>query len=467
MNFKRYIVAMACAAVVLSGCDDYLEYTPNGNEVITEDAIVDEASVEMLLNGAYKELASGNFYGGRVQNIAELMGENIDGSSLTEGELGIYTFQSNIFDDYKNQVYAQPYTAIRRANLVLEYMSLVSEGKKTQFEAEARFIRAISLFEVSRLFGKPYVQSTADSDLSVPIRLDSDPKLAPVRATATEVYAQVIGDLEFAESNLPEVVSRFETDRYANKWSAKAYLARVYFQMNMFQEAFDYANDVISNSGKSLDMSDTYYMDRFTAEASVEELFGLVSMSAQNNNGGELSGKYRSDKNLPGFRISTNLYDLATAAETDKRAALYDDVTYPGFIVLTKFNEKDYVQVPLVHMTEMYLTRAEAAAELGGDKLVNAQQDLQVILDRAYGAAVKTAPTDQDELISQVRQERRLELVAEGDRIHQVKRIGAKGETSYVKGAPWNCPGMLLQFPKSEIDSNREGFVPNEEGGCN
>jgi hypothetical protein len=47
--------------------------------------------------------------------------------------------------------------------------------------------------------------------------------------------------------------------------------------------------------------------------------------------------------------------------------------------------------------------------------------------------------------------QRRIELNCEGDRLHQVKRIGvSKGQNNLmVRGVPWNCNGMILQFPAS------------------
>jgi hypothetical protein len=54
----------------------------------------------------------------------------------------------------------------------------------------------------------------------------------------------------------------------------------------------------------------------------------------------------------------------------------------------------------------------------------------------------------------------------EGDRVTQLKRIGAFHLTSStIRNAPWNCPGMVLQFPSSA--GTVQGFIFNPEGGCN
>jgi len=87
-------------------------------------------------------------------------------------------------------------------------------------------------------------------------------------------------------------------------------------------------------------------------------------------------------------------------------------------------------------------------------------------MDRAYGQGVVNLPAqaNANDILTAVRYERRLEFFAEGDRIQQLKRLGAEGENIVIRNAPWNCPGMILQFPISEQTS---GFIMNQEGGCN
>lgn len=156
------------------------------------------------------------------------------------------------------------------------------------------------------------------------------------------------------------------------------------------------------------------------------------------------------------------MFNLGTSNASDARAAWYEESE--EYYALNKFNG-DYLTVPYITITELKLTRAEAAAELN-QHLATAEQDLQDIMDRAYGTGTEDAPSNAAALITEVRVERRKEFVGEGDIGQQLKRRGALGENIIVRGAPWDCPGMVLQFPQSEI-ANIPGFVRNEEGGCN
>ena len=67
------------------------------------------------------------------------------------------------------------------------------------------------------------------------------------RSTVEEVYALVIAGLNKAYADLPA-----DNSFYANKYAAKALLARVYLQMQNYPAARDAANDVIANSGAKL-----------------------------------------------------------------------------------------------------------------------------------------------------------------------------------------------------------------------
>ena len=58
-----------------------------------------------------------------------------------------------------------------------------------------------------------------------------------------------------------------------------------------------------------------------------------------------------------------------------------------------------------------------------------------------------------------------MELLFQGDRIHEVKRLGAiEGQNLFVHGHPWNCKGIIMQFPITEKTSI---FDINPTGGCN
>ena len=202
-------------------------------------------------------------------------------------------------------------------------------------------------------------------------------------------------------------------------------------------------------------------------------MFKFVSTGSNDNRAAEFINRFRSDNNpQPDYNVSNDIYNLIAADTTDARIQFFGTMnpnTPKQYRVLKKFNA-DYFSVPLINTTQLLLTRAEALAELGQD-LGQAVTDINAIIKRAYpGNKDKeiAANADARTILLTVRAERRKELFCEGDRVNYLKRIGAlanplDGNTT-IRNAPWNCPGLALQFPSSERTSI---FVMNETGGCN
>jgi tetratricopeptide (TPR) repeat protein len=285
------------------------------------------------------------------------------------------------------------------------------------------------------------------------------------RATVKEVYDQVIADLQAADSLLPDATAngKYYT---ATKWAAKAYLAKVYFQQNNFAKAYQYANEVIASNKFMLDAT---FDKRFSKGLSTEGILVIADQTSPNqlSPGGELRSNFRSDLGIPGFTFTDQFYNVATARAADLRKAWYSNTLQAGYNVLTKYN-KNFFDLPLVHLTEMKLIRAEAGAELGGASLAIAIADINQLMTRAYGSTTFNLPTTASAalVISTTRNERELEMVGEGNRTQEIKRIGARSGTNVDRrGSVWNCPGFILQFPKAEKDAN-SAFTMNPEGGC-
>lgn len=144
-------------------------------------------------------------------------------------------------------MYTQSYQGIYRANVVLGNLSVVSAANRDNVEGQALFIRALIHFEMVKLFGQPFGFNADNSQLGVPIRLTATPE-SKDRSTVKQVYDQIIADLKLAEAKMLD-----DNNGFANKWAAKGLLAKVYFQMNDFPNAYNYANQVISTGKYILD----------------------------------------------------------------------------------------------------------------------------------------------------------------------------------------------------------------------
>ena len=249
--------------------------------------------------------------------------------------------------------------------------------------------------------------------------------------------------------------------------AAAGLLAMVYFQMNNYVQAEQYASLVI-NSG-TYAMSDT--LDRFpaTPEMNPETVFGIVSSNPGADHVDQRTDNFIGNYNAggvlpPNLMLSNELYQFTNLNSADDRLMWMQSSS--GKYKNRRFENKVFFNIPIIYLTELRLIRAECLGEMGGDLSV-AIADINAIRDRAFGAGLNdlSASSTASQVIAAARREYRIETMGEGKWINQLKRIGAKGESVYVRNAPWNCPGMALQFPNSEFTSAL--FVGNPEGGCN
>lgn len=131
---------------------------------------------------------------------------------------------------YNYNAYCGFYRIISRANQLLEHLpdSPVDEGKKKEFEAEARFYRAIAHYYLVRGWG------------DVPLRDHTvttyDNSNAP-RAPFWEVYASVVKDLKFAFEYMPKTAST-AAGRSVN-YAAEALLSQVYLTIGTLAKHAD------------------------------------------------------------------------------------------------------------------------------------------------------------------------------------------------------------------------------------
>ena len=474
--------ALVFLTILFASCD--LEELPENVNINDPQSLSD---IEQLLNSGYNNL--GWPLGGNAQLYADINGDNINGSSgLTVDETEIYNRSTSFFNNtVRDNMYRGFYRIILDANVVLNFLQedyLTSIGvdpnnaRVQEMRGEALFLRGFMHFEVSRFMSHSPGYTSDNSHLGVPYRKDYSNAIGEIRGTVAQNYADMIADLKEAESLLN--VQNSKNPNYANKAAAQATLAKVFFQAGFgpeleagssnYKKAYDYADLALNNTSASFD--DNLYQGngtyRFagnldsndnstnTLNPNQETIFGIVSESTLNSKGGTFQ-RYRSDLTVGNntIRLMQNLYN--SIPSTDKRRTLIDVID--GEYFLNKFNRSIF-HVPLLHYSQILLIRAEAAAETNNTG--QAETDLNKILLRAGLSTVSGLSKNQ--LVQLARDQRRVELLGEGNRVNDLKRIGVNQSSLTIRNAPWNCNGILFQFPATEVFT---GFEQNPVGGCN
>jgi hypothetical protein len=454
-----HIKFLGIIALVLVGssCKKMLDLRPE-NLTLSEEALKNPSDIQALLNSCYDEFA--NLMNGSVQNIHELLGENLSEPQNSAGSLYYTIYNRGTFSfRTADREYLDFYNCILRINTIFENIENIpglSGSEKSRILGEGYFLRAWCHWELVKLWAQPYGFTPDNSHPGVPIRLKADKKIE-IRSSVSEVYRQILTDLNTALGLIPE-----ENGNYAHADAVKALKAKVLFIMNDFEASSEISGELINSAKYTLSDS----LNRFVQGAPEEVIFQLISTNLNDNRAGSFINNYRSDNN-PNPALKPSASFMKDAQNVIDRRSAFFEVKNQGnvnqFFINLKFN-KDVFHVPLLHYTDIILMHAESLTEIGGD-LTQAIALIDGIRKRAYGNEfIATNPSiSASELRSLIQKERKIEMAFEGDWTQQLRRRGAKGENITIRLTPWNCPGMLIQFPMSEKTA---GFKFNEEGGC-
>lgn len=225
--------------------------------------------------------------------------DNILGS-VSERERNAYSWAKDIFNGSTSSDFAAPYIAIGFCNIVLEGISGIkpTDAQTSQFtniKGQAFFHRAMSLYNLSQLFCKPFSPSTAGSDLGLQLKVSSDPNEKPKRSSVKETYEFILSDLKSAISLLPE--QQLYTTR-PSKRAALALLSKVHLSMQDYKSAAEAASLVLTDNLVLLDFnsdkvkpSATYVFPAYSNQMANDEIIffaygmSLVSLWPVNNVG--------------------------------------------------------------------------------------------------------------------------------------------------------------------------------------
>ncbi|MFW0714446.1 RagB/SusD family nutrient uptake outer membrane protein [Pedobacter sp. N23S346] len=459
MKLRYYILT---SAIVLSmfGCKKELDLLPQQS---LSDQIVFNSPATTLsaLRGVYSTAQTLDFYGSLPQVIGDYMGNNVDfvGTFPTLQDLNNF---SAVSTNSNVQVLWQiHYQVIARANTIISKVNGVeglSAEEKSQYIAEAKFLRALAYFQLANFFSQPF-QVSAGTNLSVPlVTADFTGTIEfPSRNTLSQVHAQIIQDLTEASSALPQsYADAAETRGRATKGAAFALLSRLYLYREEWSKAESAARSTLSQG-----IYDTAPNYSFYSGNTSEDVFTIQNSAIDNGRTG--SGGWASYYNpaAVGGRgdapFSQDLINAYTSEPDDRRYNLKNTGNaadgLPHFFT-SKFpdavNNSD--NSPVIRTTEVYLNLAEALAHQSATPNVEAVTILNSRIRSRAGLAAKTV-TSQQALIDALLIERRKELAFEGhsrmDLLRNRQPLRAGNAAAAFGGAK-----TILPIPQREIDNN-------------
>jgi hypothetical protein len=489
---KLYLsILVIVAAFSFSGCKKFLDKDLQGT--LTQQSFPVSASDALLATNATYESVREWAYNAGGFPIFDIMsddarkGSNPNDAATTVGPYDTFTHTptQDGLDRYWNALYV----GVKRANVVIEKIPAISmdAALKTRYLAEVRFIRGLIYFDFVRSFG------------GVPLVTSTEPPLKLQRASAEDVYALIIEDLNFAADNLPLKSGYQGVDLgRATRGAAQALLARVYLFRHDYVNAEKYALEVINSNQYGLE---PLFIDANGVDGNngIESLFEVGAIQSEGTgSGGNQYANTQGVRGTPnrgwGFsRPTINLRNSYLAGDPRYKGTVINlkdtidgvvilgdgstpDITYDeqgNIIEIECYSRK--VWVPgnntitqwghhrrLIRYADVLLMAAEALNE--NNKPADALIYLNEVRQRARQGNNNILPDittlNQAELRDIIFNERRQELAMEGWRFWDLVRTGravqALGPLGFIAGKH-----ELLPIPQSEIDISQGSLVQN------
>lgn len=386
----------------------------------------------------------------------------------------IWSFQTIPTNGVVAQSWQILYQGVNRANSAIERIPGITmdESLKKRLIGEAKFMRAFYYFYLVRWYGGVPLMLTETKTLNA--GRDTE------RATAGEVYAQIIKDLTDAEAALPDRFTGADLGR-ATAGAAKGMLARVYLTQKDYTKARDKSKELIDNASKyGYGLFDRYADVFAIPNKNGRESVFEIQFVGQGTGQGSGMTTYFAPENSPvtgrgfgSFYPTTELYNSFDPADKRRELFITSYVNGAGQTVNTFQHFNKYVDpaarafgdannnFPIIRYADVLLMFAEAENELSGPTpaALNAANPIR---RRAFGLPL-TAPSAQDFTATlgkdgfrqKLYEERRLEFNAEGQRWFDLVRTGrlvsvtkAKGKTNVQE------THTLFPIPQREIDLN-------------
>lgn len=474
----KRIILLATIITMLSSCaDEFLKEKPYSTiapETFYNNDQDAQAATLAIYNAIYMNAGLfRQFLGVFPESSSDLFIAN-PAAAIAGREMADFLYNSESTN--VKSVWTDTYDCIKRANSVIDNLTRnvpVSADAKSKFTGEAKFCRALMYYYLVQLFGDvPLVTSEIKSldNIDLP------------RTPASEVWAQIVTDLTGAISTLPEK-SQYQGvhKARASKGAARILLAKAYMAQGQWPSALKQIDDIILSKEYAL-QPDIRTVFQVAYENGLESIFeaqyvtGLSPVA-----GSSFFAYFVSGTPLGGFQ--TFFVNEKMIAKYDKNSARYKafftgkgtytgldgkvintgyqqyfmykfyDIYRPTGILKTVFNDYEF-NFRIFRYADVLLMKAECENEINGPNDAGLSA-INAVRSRAGEAIIlKVDAGSKDQFRETIFQERAMELIGEGQRWYDLKRLGTSTMIQKIKdakGIDVQAYQLLWPIPKSEL----------------
>lgn len=459
-------MALLLAGLFFGGCKKFLDIDLPSDTIAGQDAFVTDVSASGVVSGIFSSMLSNTYFTSNSISLkAGLYADEL--RNLDVNASNNEAFYKNALDPSFISQWQGLYRDIYKCNIAIKGVRAGSNlVYANQWLGESLVSRAYLYFYLVNLFG--------DVPLALSPDYETNNKL--IRSPKTEVYQQIVKDLQEAQSllslNYSDGFGQSTTTRgRPNRYAATALLARIYLYTGEWAKAEAEASTVI---GAGTAVFDLVPLANVFLANSKETIWALAPPAT-------------------GLAPDYNLYNAGAAGTVATPAALLVKTPLSQSMInsfeagdarLTAWIRTTTTTTPAgiyyypnkyrsatpgaeyhiaLRLGEQYLIRAEARARL--NNISGSVQDLNAIRTRSRSTAPGVLPDyasaiSQDECLAAVAKERRTELFTEfGSRFFDLKRTGAVDQVMtaevVAKGAAvWSSQKQLWPIRVEDIRLN-------------
>ena len=487
MKNLKYIAVFALASIGFTSCNDAIEITQVG--ILNSDAAFQTVGdLELGLLGAYNDFDHTmqiQFNSVFTDEIS--VGADSGGQGTADGTTAFVLNASSAFPSALWQNYNSALNSMNRVITGSEGVEIAA-GEQAQFDnilGQAYAMRAFAHFELLSYLSTDYTDDAALATILIDFVPSTDQELP--RNTNGEIYASINSDLTLASS----LIAAQADAVFASRDFVKALRARMAAYRQDYSTANTLATQLLGAYGLA---NQTQYTDMYLDADNTEIIFKLSrtigdSYDGQGSTGSAFAGGWAGANyafvnstinGSPYFEMGRAVFNKLNPADVRYTVNVepssiidpnYQTSANPlatDILVIGKYPGKDgqnlMNDLKIFKSSEMLLIAAEARASM--NDLGGAAALIDQLRDARFGSD-QTAPSfaSTQEALGAVMDERRKELLFEGHRYKDLKRLGARAGRG-IDRDPIDCIALnacelplssnlfTVPIPIVELDAN-------------
>ncbi len=416
------------------------------NNISNDASYTTPSLIALSVNGMYNAAQIGYYNGtggrGYVWGSAFVQqGDNRGEDVVNLQAFYQFTYQATYDVNSANNVYywVDAYRLINRCNLVIEGVTkavsnnVITAAVGDNYIGQAKFLRAITHFELLAHFARPYNFTAGATHPGLPYRevgidtqAEIDAESPKGRNTVAECYTKILADLTDAEAKISQTADK----SLATKNAAIAFKTRVNLHKRDWAAVITEASKTMAGIALTATPEAPFVLANNLSNS--ESIFSIKHGAAGGQNPGvnaALASQYKTRRLVC---ISPIIWrDPSWLADDKRRTEGTLIETVSGIKYTNKY--KDGVSytdaAPVIRYAEVLLNLAEAQART--NDLTNAILNLNKVRNRsladpatqAYTLTGMNPLTNQAGVVGAILKERRIEFLMEGRRWSDIHRL--------------------------------------------